>query len=153
MFLREFLEITLQYDPGIYQSRRGSLRQASFHLQQQTLPQISRSYSCRIETLHDTQQGFNFLIVHLDPRPKSEIIHDILHVPTQITIIIYITNDILADLTIHLSQVLRPQLFHQILPERNPPGKHELPCIIILRGIRCCQLIVRNIILITDIII
>ena len=69
MFLRELLEITLQYDPGIYQSRRGSLRQASFHLQQQAFPQISRSHSCRIETLHDTQQGFNLLIVHLDPRP------------------------------------------------------------------------------------
>ena len=153
MFLRELLEITLQYDPGIYQSRRGSLRQASFHLQQQAFPQISRSHSCRIETLHDTQQRFNLLIVHLDPGPKSEIIHDILHVPTQITIIINITNDILADLPVHLTQVLRSQLFHQILPERNSPGKHELPCIIILRGIRCCQLIVRNIILITDIII
>ena len=153
MFLREFLEITLQYDPGIYQSRRGNLRQTSFHLQQKTLPQISCPHSCRIKPLHDTQQGFNLLLIHLDPSPKSEIIHDILHVPAQITIIIYITNDVLADLTIHLSQVLRPQLFHQILPKRNPPGKHELPCIIILRGIRCCQLIVRNIILITDIII
>ena len=153
MLFRELLEIILQYDLGIHQSRRGHLRQTSFHLQQKTLPQIPRPHSRRIKLLHDMQQGLDLLFIHLDTGPKSEIIHDILHVPAQITIIIYITNDVLADLTIHLSQVLRPQLFHQILPKRNPPGKHELPCIIILRGIRCCQLIVRNIILITDIII
>ena len=153
MFLREFLEITLQYDPGIYQSRRGNLRQTSFHLQQKALPQISRPHSRRIKLLHDMQQGLDLLFIHLDTGSKSEIIHDILHVPAQITIIIYIANNVLANLSILLLQVLRPQLLLQILPERYPTGKHELPRVIIIRSVRSRQLIIRNIILVTDIII
>ena len=147
MLVRKLLEIICQDSLRIDDLR--CLLQP-FELDEQAFAQVSGAYSRRVELLNDMQHVQHFFAGRRDVHPESQVIHDTVNVPAQVSVIVQASDYERRHVMLLFAQIPETQLVHKALRKTLLDGKSVVLRFLVLAVIVYMQLVFRYGIVILD---
>ena len=124
--------------------------------------QVRRRYARGVELLYLPHDVRHLLVRHHQPFLKTQIVHQLLHRPPQIPVVVDVANHPFRDMPLrlaHLRQIhLRFQLFQQARPARNGNVRRPLSAVVRPLSVACTihilrRLIVAHILLVVEVLV
>ena len=112
------------------------------HLQQKTLLQVTRSHSCRVQGLNETEGFFEGLLLHLNALGEGQIVHNALQVAAQIAVVVQVSNQMFGQRPGRRSGFQQGELVGEQFPESRATPQWNVLVLHIRALVSCSELII-----------